>query len=186
MAMFFSSFPNSSQKSKNILSPDLKVCTAKSVSKETFRLSRYSIFHARFKTFKFRAFLMLSCSLISALFWLDLPPENVRKFELLISGIKNWISAETKCFFWNKFGCKGQNLILGDWHENTSGWMILVLELYFNVISIHNFEIKDFRFSPSGERYCHLTWFIGLVHWILENFSSQKGHGGARTISLAQ
>ena len=31
--------------------------TAEFFSKETFRLGRYSIFHARFKTFKFRAFL---------------------------------------------------------------------------------------------------------------------------------
>ena len=48
--------PSAISEKKNLISRSDYACTAKSVSKETFRLSRYSIFHARFKMFKFRAF----------------------------------------------------------------------------------------------------------------------------------
>ena len=61
-------------------------------SREIFRFGRYSIFHARFKTFKFsHVFRDRGAA----------EQQNRAKFECLNSGMNNWISAKTKLFFWN-------------------------------------------------------------------------------------
>ena len=81
--------------------------TAEFFSKETFLFGRYSIFYATCKKFKFSHVFWWQVK--SKQSWDEWAAEQVKNAWNLNMpfkpGMKNRISAETKCFFWNWFGC---------------------------------------------------------------------------------
>ena len=121
------------------------------ISKETFLFSRYSICHATCKKFKFsRVFWCQVSKLRRVSSWdewaASLKCQKHAEFERLKHSMKNWISADRKCFFWNWFGCSMKN--------NSLHWS----ELFYSFMNKFLLKIGPKFVRPTDTSYFNHFW----------------------------